>query len=258
MILSCPSCTTRYSVDDSTLGDGGRRVRCASCGHTWHVAPGGGEAAPQTAAEKPAKTETLKPVPKEPAQAYRAKVEARRRRRYFMMGAGAWSGIAAALIVMLGAAWIFRLDVVRAWPQTASAYAMVGSNANAYGLSIEGVAAERVLVEDQPVLEVEGTLRNIDRRNRDMPFVRFALQDAEGEEFFAWTVAPERENLDPGERVAVVTQLVNPPERAANVALTLADAPIEIADPDVTVEAPHETDGEHGAETKLAQGGEAG
>jgi predicted Zn finger-like uncharacterized protein len=39
MILSCPSCGARFKIDAAKLGDAGRRVRCASCRHTWHALP---------------------------------------------------------------------------------------------------------------------------------------------------------------------------------------------------------------------------
>jgi len=35
MIISCPACATRYNIDPAVLGDDGRRVRCANCGHNW-------------------------------------------------------------------------------------------------------------------------------------------------------------------------------------------------------------------------------
>lgn len=39
MILTCPSCATRYMVDATALGDGGRTVKCVRCGHRWHQTP---------------------------------------------------------------------------------------------------------------------------------------------------------------------------------------------------------------------------
>ena len=35
IVLSCPSCTTRYRANPNAIGTNGRRVRCASCGHVW-------------------------------------------------------------------------------------------------------------------------------------------------------------------------------------------------------------------------------
>jgi predicted Zn finger-like uncharacterized protein len=39
MILTCPSCATRYTVADGAIPPGGRLVRCASCKHRWHQDP---------------------------------------------------------------------------------------------------------------------------------------------------------------------------------------------------------------------------
>jgi predicted Zn finger-like uncharacterized protein len=39
MILTCPACTTRYLVPDSSIGATGRQVRCAKCRHSWFMAP---------------------------------------------------------------------------------------------------------------------------------------------------------------------------------------------------------------------------
>lgn len=35
MILTCPSCGTRYLVADTAIGNAGRKVRCAACKHSW-------------------------------------------------------------------------------------------------------------------------------------------------------------------------------------------------------------------------------
>nr|WP_294851316.1 zinc-ribbon domain-containing protein [uncultured Sphingomonas sp.] len=39
MILTCPACDTKYVVKDGAIPPGGRKVRCASCKHSWHQDP---------------------------------------------------------------------------------------------------------------------------------------------------------------------------------------------------------------------------
>ena len=64
MILTCPACGTSYVVKDGAIGPEGRKVRCASCKHSWHQDPapaptqdqaddGGELAAPQLASGEP-------------------------------------------------------------------------------------------------------------------------------------------------------------------------------------------------------------
>lgn len=50
MILTCPECGTSYVVKDGAIPPGGRRVRCASCKHSWHQAAEGEDAAAGEAA----------------------------------------------------------------------------------------------------------------------------------------------------------------------------------------------------------------
>ncbi len=39
MIITCPDCSTRYTVDAKTLGQSGREVSCAACSHVWFATP---------------------------------------------------------------------------------------------------------------------------------------------------------------------------------------------------------------------------
>ena len=61
MIVSCPACATRFSLDATLLGPSGRNVRCAKCGHRWRQEPP--EAAP---AELPPLEPNQPPPPPEP------------------------------------------------------------------------------------------------------------------------------------------------------------------------------------------------
>ena len=51
MILTCPACGTQYVVKDDAIPEGGRKVRCASCRHSWHQDP---EVAPTLVLDQPA------------------------------------------------------------------------------------------------------------------------------------------------------------------------------------------------------------
>src|SRR5205085_10956128 len=54
MLLTCPSCETRYQVDDAAIDRAaGRQVRCANCGYLWHFAPSLEEHVPEPTAAGP-------------------------------------------------------------------------------------------------------------------------------------------------------------------------------------------------------------
>jgi predicted Zn finger-like uncharacterized protein len=42
MQISCPACTTNFSVPDKALQPKGRTLKCAKCGHKWFQEPPGG------------------------------------------------------------------------------------------------------------------------------------------------------------------------------------------------------------------------
>ena len=53
MILVCPSCATRFNLDESRLGGKSRRVRCSRCKHEWVQAPESSAEPPPSAAPEP-------------------------------------------------------------------------------------------------------------------------------------------------------------------------------------------------------------
>jgi predicted Zn finger-like uncharacterized protein len=69
MIITCPSCSTRYPVEGSSFAPSGRKVRCAKCGHSWHQAPPTDLPRKEDAEAAPAKEEAAPPQPAEQADA---------------------------------------------------------------------------------------------------------------------------------------------------------------------------------------------
>lgn len=55
MILTCPSCSTRFSTPDGAFAKGGRKLRCGKCKHDWFQEPPVEEAAPVVEAAPTAK-----------------------------------------------------------------------------------------------------------------------------------------------------------------------------------------------------------
>ncbi|CAA7614128.1 conserved hypothetical protein [Candidatus Terasakiella magnetica] len=39
MLITCPDCSTNFSIPDAALGTEGRKLKCAKCGHKWFQKP---------------------------------------------------------------------------------------------------------------------------------------------------------------------------------------------------------------------------
>ncbi len=62
MILTCPSCGTQYAVKDGAIPAHGRKVRCASCGNSWHQEPEASNDDPLMAEEPVTALDASEPV----------------------------------------------------------------------------------------------------------------------------------------------------------------------------------------------------
>ncbi|HEV2081229.1 MAG TPA: MJ0042-type zinc finger domain-containing protein [Brevundimonas sp.] len=237
MILTCPSCATGYFAPDDAIGPLGRTVRCQSCKHTWKAlpeepldltaaatpvvaAPPAAVVAPEVGPETLAET----PAPELP-KAYRARAEQQRRLRRAAAHGVAWAGTACVALGMLGAAWLFRADVVDVLPRTASAYAAVGVDVNPVGLDFEALNA-RAAPDDPTVVIVSGAVRNVRDDERVVPTIRVALLDREGLEVAHDFVRLDAPPVLPGKVQGFAVRLSDPGGRAQEVATDFApDAP---------------------------------
>lgn len=61
MLIVCPSCDSRYEIDEAKIGPSGRKVRCASCQKLWLVEPPAQEQASQEAASQEQATQEETP-----------------------------------------------------------------------------------------------------------------------------------------------------------------------------------------------------
>jgi predicted Zn finger-like uncharacterized protein len=217
MILSCSACSTRYVVDPALLGQGGRTVRCAKCGHQWHQHP---------PIDFP---QMLEPEPPPSAPIRRARASEpgtnlpafpRERRS----GAGvAWAALVLAILVLGGAGVAARDAVVAAWPPAARLYSTIGLSAELPG---EGLVihanTERRLENDREVVVIEGEVVNVSNRDRVVPPLRAALT-SDDKEISHWTFEATQSRLLPGESARFVTRTDEAPESATGINVRFAD-----------------------------------
>ena len=123
----------------------------------------------------------------------------------------------AAMGALVLALVIWRADVVRLLPQTASFYRLVGLEVNLRGLAFKDIKITNETVEGKPVLVIEGVITGNVRNPVDLPRLRFSVRDAQGAEIYAWNAVLEQPVLKPGERAYFKSRLASPPPEGRNI-----------------------------------------
>ncbi|MBN8980895.1 MAG: zinc-ribbon domain-containing protein [Rhizobiales bacterium] len=125
----------------------------------------------------------------------------------------------AAMTAMVLALIVWRSDVVRAMPQTATFFNMVGMGVNLRGLSIEDVKITTEIANNKPVLLIEGNIRDVARKPVEIPRLRFIVRDEKGADLYAWNAVLEQPSLIPGEKAWFKTRLAAPPPEGREIAV---------------------------------------
>jgi predicted Zn finger-like uncharacterized protein len=272
MILVCPSCDTRYFAEDDAVGKEGRRVRCASCGHSWFAkAPEDGEApAPEDAGLTREQVERLRQTAAAnsasrtgPHSEFRAKEVARRKRNRTM---AAWTGWGAGVVIFAGflaGLVVFRDGIVQAWPRSASVYRMVGLDVNRFGVQFVNVGAKRSFDGTTPVLTVTGQAINRGAETRHAPRLRVSLRDEKGKEVGSWEDDLDVPSIAPGQTINFTTVKMSPPLDTFDLSVTFAPKEGEAAPKPEAGDAGHATvetgkpgEGEHAVDPEKKPGEE--
>jgi predicted Zn finger-like uncharacterized protein len=242
MILTCPSCRTRYQTEGAHFKPPGRNVRCAKCGQVWF------QAAPES--ERPVEPEpVMAPVvpPGEPSEraadfavpdrsglnfsgsppsresASQPREHARRSSGVAVAQTVGW----ASLILLIGGiGWAtvqYRQTIGSLWPQTASLYALLGLPVNVLGVALTNISYKQEYEDGQPVLSVTGKVINTSARELPVPEIRVVLLDGAKHELYHWTFDAGVPSLKPGGESAFVTRLSSPPADARNLNVRFAE-----------------------------------
>lgn len=153
-----------------------------------------------------------------------AGIEFDRQRRIRRNKLAAWSAFVAIAFLPPIGIMVFPEQVVSAVPASIRLYELTGHEVNVYGLEIRHVDVQHLLVDGRSVIAVKGELANVSRTVRKIPWLRFALRSAEGQEVYKWTLDTEVRPLRPDESTSFVTRLASPPEAARNLEIRFARA----------------------------------
>lgn len=221
MIVTCPECSTRYSVDASAIGPHGRKVRCVKCGHSWTESPP--EDLPRPVAPAPLGAAGTA----EEGEAARRRTTGRRERPRVVGergGGSAWLAWLLLLVVVGGAAGgavAFQAEMVRLWPSAKHLYALAGLAPKpiGYGLALRNVTSKEATEDDARVLRVSGEIVNTTDEVRDVPPLRGVLLDHAERELQRWTFQASESRLLPGEVVSFESEIRDPSPDAARLTI---------------------------------------
>lgn len=220
MILSCPECGTQYTLKESQLGPRGRTVRCAACKHTWHAEIPVDLRYSEPKVHKFEPVEDLQSVQaKKLPGKYRAMLQDKKRIQALAVETAIWGGMAMLVLAVLALGYFLRVDVVKAFPRVAGAYAMVGLDVKGTNLRFVSQTAEPVLKGGRFVVTVQAKVTNIGDKPEPVPPVRAKMQDA-GLQPFGSVLMPSGELVvEPHATRTLTFDIADPTNKVAHLDL---------------------------------------
>lgn len=209
MILTCPSCATRYLIDPAALGVTGRVVRCARCSHSWTELPP--EDMPKRVDVIPP-PEAVRPIP--PGSNLPALRDPG--------GKTAWIGWAALVAVIAGVlagGYLLRDRVIAKWPEAARLYAQLGLDEyeTTRGLDVRNVDRDIFVQDEHTVVVVTGEVVNTTGRRRDVPRVVIQIMNKDGGVIETRLVTVADSELAPGESTTFSDRFTYSPQNAVQL-----------------------------------------
>jgi len=217
MILTCPSCSSRYAVDSQALGASGRTVRCANCQHTWFQEPPADAPRPVDLTPPPSLADYDRPMP--PGSNLPSFPPAKKKRG----GSLIWLLLIVIIFGGLAGALLARNEIIKLWPMAAQLYELVGLKVHVAGDGLDLRNVNPVRRDDTGTLAVQGSVVNVVAEPRQVPKLKVTVTSAQGQILKEWTFASGATVLMPGESHDFHQDLPDMPRGGAQLAVTFSE-----------------------------------
>jgi predicted Zn finger-like uncharacterized protein len=236
MIITCPSCSAKFSVPTGAIPPSGRKVRCAKCSHTWHFSP-------SDAPEPEVTVATPAPVPQmpaaaaahddEPIQPIAEWGEGDAPRIEFSAATikpppaaanpAPWKAATLVLGIMafLFGAWVFN-DKLSSTPVLSSLYEMAGLTPSD-GLLLDKVNVQVLPGRKETSYFVTGRIENKAKNHRIVPVLRISLKDELGNIVHYVNYPGDGLSLEPGKSVPFSAEIKNRSPRVTHADIDLGN-----------------------------------
>lgn len=211
MIITCPSCRTRFEIAPAALGSAGRTVRCSQCSERWFVDPFTETAPAPPLAAVPVDSPPIGLAPNPNGQP---------KRRGTLIG---WL-LAALSVLLLTAAVVGRNEIAARLPAAVPLYQELGLSLELpLGMEFRELSSLQRQDAGRQVLVVTGEIANVSGQQREVPPIRVALLDAERQELDFGLFDPPQPSLQPGALARFEVELGAPPPEASDYSVSFGE-----------------------------------
>jgi len=238
MIIVCKKCKASFLVPSTIFAKGGKKFRCAKCGHIWEESPPAKQAskAPQPFSPPPKAHIAPIPVVEQPAPEPviftppppppKPQLDWARIRRLTVMG-----GAMASAIFFLSA-FIFIAGqpiIITHWPQLQPIYVALGIATDPLrdAIVLKDITSSRRYQDGAMHLVVEGNIVSHAKTRQVIPAIIAEALAPDGHVIESWRIDPPKATIDPEMSIPFSSAIPSPKETAVEVTLNFAEQPDE-------------------------------
>ena len=210
MIITCPNCSTKYSINKTILGVDGKKVKCFDCDHEWNQTLDSTKKTLQTKLlkEKP----ILSNVHKEEIDVKRlfsSKIPKKKNYKFLYL----LIPIILILSIYLNKKY-FNYEIRDYFFKFYKPEFLINKNNNnndSFDLIFNQIEKEvSILNNNQKVIKIYGKISNIsDMRNHKIPKLQATLLDSKNNVITSWFFYADKEDLEPQESINFTTSYIN-------------------------------------------------